>query len=181
MIMIIAIICIFFIIFDIWSTVKNYFQKIISLPPPPWKNPLSPFHSLAPRNSKSSKSASRPLFANIKNFSDWWYHLTSKLVTMPLPDSKIEWMFSVLRFDCLILPPTRRTSFSSSNGSRLLILLELRRLTSSPCLILITMLISSVKYLLWCNLMMIILHPVCLQRLGHMGILDQRYLKSFFF
>ena len=34
MIMIIAIICIFFIIFDIWSTVKNYFQKIISLPPP---------------------------------------------------------------------------------------------------------------------------------------------------
>ena len=39
MIMIIAIIYIFFILCDIWSTVENYFQKILR-PPLPWKNPL---------------------------------------------------------------------------------------------------------------------------------------------
>ena len=51
MIMIIAIIYIFCYNFtcDIWSTVENYFQKILRPPPhpPPWKNPLPP------KNSKS--------------------------------------------------------------------------------------------------------------------------------
>ena len=49
MIMIIAIIYSFFIFSDIWSTVKNYFQKILSLPPPlpPLKNPTPLYtHSL---------------------------------------------------------------------------------------------------------------------------------------
>ena len=44
MIMIIAIIYIFFILLDIWSTVKNYFQKILSPPPPAKIHPL--FYSL---------------------------------------------------------------------------------------------------------------------------------------
>ena len=34
MIMIIAMIYSFFILCDIWSTIENYFQKILSLPPP---------------------------------------------------------------------------------------------------------------------------------------------------
>ena len=54
----------FFILCDIWSTVKNYFLKNLR---PPWKNPLSPFYSLP---SKNSKIASLPLFANIENFLD---------------------------------------------------------------------------------------------------------------
>ena len=99
---------------------------------------------------------------------------------MPLPDSKIGCMYSVLRFDLLILPPTWRTSFSSINGSRLLILLELCRLTFSPCLILKRLLISSLKYLLWCNLIMVVASSVSLQHSRKMGILDQRYLKNFF-
>ena len=51
----------FFILSDIWSAVENYFQKILN---PPLKNPLSPFYSHPPRNSKS---ASPLLFANIEN------------------------------------------------------------------------------------------------------------------
>ena len=35
MIMIIVIIYIFFILYDIWSTVENYFQNILKPPPPP--------------------------------------------------------------------------------------------------------------------------------------------------
>ena len=54
----------FFILCNIWSTVKNYFLKNLR---PPWKNPLSPFYSLP---SKNSKIASLPLFANIENFLD---------------------------------------------------------------------------------------------------------------
>ena len=45
MIMIIATIYIFFILYDIWSTVENYFQKIHR---PPWKNPISLFYLLSP-------------------------------------------------------------------------------------------------------------------------------------
>ena len=62
MIMIIAIIFIFFILCDIWSTVENYFQNILRTP---WKNPLPPSYSLPPKNLKI---ASPPLFANIENF-----------------------------------------------------------------------------------------------------------------
>ena len=64
MIMIIAIIYIFSILCDIWSTVENYFQKILSFPP---KKSTPPFLLIPP--SKNSKSASLPLFANIGNFS----------------------------------------------------------------------------------------------------------------
>ena len=68
MIMIIAIICIFFIfsylfiLCDIWSTVENYFQKILRSPR---KNPLPLFYSLPPKNSKIGS----PLFlATLKIF-----------------------------------------------------------------------------------------------------------------
>ena len=57
MIMIIAIIYIFFILYDTWLTVQITFRKSSSNP---WKNPLPP---------KNSRSASPPLFANIENFS----------------------------------------------------------------------------------------------------------------
>ena len=59
MIMIIAMIYSFFILCDIWSTIENYFQKILSLPPPSEKiqSPL-----------KNSKIASPLLFANIEKF-----------------------------------------------------------------------------------------------------------------
>ena len=50
MIMITAIIYILFILCDIWSTVENYFQKILSPPPYPEK-------------------IQSPLFANIEDFS----------------------------------------------------------------------------------------------------------------
>ena len=45
MIMIIAISYIFFILWDIWSTVKNYFQKILT-PSPQKKSTFPPFYSL---------------------------------------------------------------------------------------------------------------------------------------
>ena len=54
MIMIIAIIYSFFIFSDIWSTVKNYFKKILSLPPP-LKNLTPPF-ILTPSLPNSCKS-----------------------------------------------------------------------------------------------------------------------------
>ena len=53
----------FFILCDIWSTVENYFQKILR---PPGKSPPPPFYSLPPKNTKS---ASPTLFANTENFS----------------------------------------------------------------------------------------------------------------
>ena len=57
----------FFILCDIWSTVKNYVQKIFSAPPPSWKSPPPPpFYSLP---AKSSRSASPPLFDSTENFS----------------------------------------------------------------------------------------------------------------
>ena len=71
----------FFILCDIWSTVENYFQKILR---PPWKSPPPPFYSLPPKNTKS---ASPTLFANTENFSApplqkggggghlWLYHI----------------------------------------------------------------------------------------------------------
>ena len=63
MIMIIAIIYIFFILYDTWLTVQITFRKSSSNP---WKNPLPPFYPIPPKNSRS---ASPPLFANIENFS----------------------------------------------------------------------------------------------------------------
>ena len=42
MIMIIVIIYIFFILYDIWSTVENYFQNMLK-PPPPLKKSTPPF------------------------------------------------------------------------------------------------------------------------------------------
>ena len=50
-IMIIAIIYIFFILCDIWSTVENYFQKILRSP---WKNHSPLFTHSTPKNSKSA-------------------------------------------------------------------------------------------------------------------------------
>ena len=58
MIMIIAIICIFFILCDIWSIVENYFQKILSHHP--LKKPTPP---------KNSKSANPPFLSTWKFFS----------------------------------------------------------------------------------------------------------------
>ena len=66
MIMIIAIIHFFFLLWDIGSTVENYYQKILN--PYPWKDP-APFLLNPPRPTKNSKSASLLLFANIENFS----------------------------------------------------------------------------------------------------------------
>ena len=65
MIMIIAMIYIFFIICDIWSTVENYFQKIIS-PSPPEKI-HSPLLTHSPLEIQ--KVQVPPLFANIKKIS----------------------------------------------------------------------------------------------------------------
>ena len=63
MIMIIAIIYIFFLFYVIFDQeLKITFGKSSS---PPWKNPLSPFYSLPPKNLKI---ASPPLFINIENF-----------------------------------------------------------------------------------------------------------------
>ena len=60
MIMIIAMFYIFFILCDISSTFKNYFQRILS--PPPEKIHSLLFSHFRPKNSKS---ASHPLFTNI--------------------------------------------------------------------------------------------------------------------
>ena len=51
----------------IWSAAENYFQKILSLPPPSWKNPLFPF--LLTSLLKIQKMQGAPLFANIEIFS----------------------------------------------------------------------------------------------------------------
>ena len=52
----------------IWSAAENYFQKILSLPPPPsWKNPLFPF--LLTSLLKIQKMQGAPHFANIEIFS----------------------------------------------------------------------------------------------------------------
>ena len=58
MIMIIAIILIFFILCDIWSTVENYFQKIHNTHTPP----------PAPSLKKSISPFLVPPFAKIENF-----------------------------------------------------------------------------------------------------------------
>ena len=57
----------FFIFCDIWSTVENYFQKILS--PLPLKKSLPPFFSLPSPPPKKIKKCKSPLFANIENFS----------------------------------------------------------------------------------------------------------------
>ena len=60
MIMIIAIICIFFFILcDIWSKVENYFQKILSSP---WKKSTPPFYSLSPLPAPPKNSKKFPHF-----------------------------------------------------------------------------------------------------------------------
>ena len=54
----------FFIVCDIWSTVENYFQKILS--PHPWKIPLPPFYSLHLLKIKSARNLK---FARTENCS----------------------------------------------------------------------------------------------------------------
>ena len=63
MIMTTAITYIFFILCDIWSTVENFFQKILSTP----EKIHSPLFTHSP--PIYSKSASLPFFAKIENFS----------------------------------------------------------------------------------------------------------------
>ena len=59
---------VFFILCDIWWTVENYFQKILSPPPSPiMKKSTFPFLLTPP--PKNSKIASPPLFENFEHFS----------------------------------------------------------------------------------------------------------------
>ena len=57
MIMIIVIISIFVILWGIWSTIENYFQKILM---PPWKNPPPPL--------KIQRVKVTPFLPTLKNF-----------------------------------------------------------------------------------------------------------------
>ena len=52
----------FSILYDTWSTVENYFQKILR---PPWKHPLPFFTHSVPKNPKS---ASPPFLPTLKIF-----------------------------------------------------------------------------------------------------------------
>ena len=61
----------FLFLWDIWSTVENYFQKILSPRPSPWKSPPHTFLLTPPL--KIQKSASLPLFPKIENFSGTSY------------------------------------------------------------------------------------------------------------
>ena len=79
----------FFIFCDIWSTVENYFQKILS--PLPLKKSLPPFYSLPSPPQKKSKSASPPFLPTLKIFQ------------APLAESKVSLWLHLLQWCYLLL------------------------------------------------------------------------------
>ena len=69
MIIIIATIYIFFILSDIWSTVENYFQKILRSFPEKINSPLFTHPPPPHPPKKKFKKYKSPVFANIENCS----------------------------------------------------------------------------------------------------------------